>query len=38
MVVVDVGRVIVDVLDVLERAHEAIGTPTGTTTTLRTNR
>lgn len=28
----------VDVLDVLERAHEAIGTPTGTTTTLRTNR
>ena len=28
----------VDVLDVLERAHEAIGTPTGTMTTPRTNR
>lgn len=28
----------VDVLDVLRRAHEAIGTPTGTTTTLRTTR
>jgi methylmalonyl-CoA mutase len=28
----------VDVLDVLRRAHEAIGTPTGSTTTDRTNR
>ena len=28
----------VDVLDVLGRAHEAIGTPTGSTTTQRTNR
>jgi methylmalonyl-CoA mutase len=28
----------VDALDILRRAHDAIGTPTGATTTPRTNR